>query len=84
MSGANATAAGQVAVGSSQTNALNSLMGLGMGGAGIYALGAKSGMNNAIAGGASSLYNGISGLFGGSSAVGTGAGASDATIAAFA
>jgi len=55
-----------------------------MGGAGIYALGAKSGMNNAIAGGASSLYNGISGLFGGSSAVGTGAGASDATIAAFA
>ena len=84
MSGANATAAGQVAAGSSQTNALNSLMGLGMGGAGIYALGAKSGMNNAIAGGASSLYNGISGLFGGSSAVGTGAGASDATIAAFA
>jgi len=84
MSGANATAAGQVAAGSAQTNALNSLMGLGMGGAGIYALGAKSGMNNAIAGGASSLYNGISGLFGGSSAVGTGAGASDATIAAFA
>lgn len=84
MSGANATAAGQVAAGSSQTNALNSLMGLGMGGAGIYALGAKSGMNNAIAGGASSLYNGISGLFGGSSAVGTGAGASDATIATIA
>ena len=84
MGGANATAAGQVAAGSSQTNALNSLMGLGLGGAGIYALGAKSGMNNAIAGGASSLYNGISGLFGGSSAVGTGAGASDATIAAFA
>ena len=84
MSGANATAAGQVAAGSSQTNALNSLMGLGMGGAGIYALGAKSGMNNAIAGGASSLYNGITGLFSGSSAVGTGAGASDATIATFA
>jgi len=85
MSGANATAAGQVAAGSAQTNALNSLMGLGMGGAGIYALGAKSGMNNALASGASSLYNGISGLFsGGSSAVGTGAGASDATIATFA
>jgi len=82
--GANAIAAGQIGAGSSQTNALNSLMGLGMGGAGIYALGAKSGMNNAIAGGASSLYNGISGLFGGSSAVGTGAGASDATIATFA
>jgi len=83
--GANAIAAGQIGAGSSQTNALNSLMGLGMGGAGIYALGAKSGMNNALASGASSLYNGISGLFsGGASAVGTGAGASDATIAAFA
>jgi len=87
MSGANATAAGQVAAGSSQTNALNSLMGLGMGGAGIYALGAKSGMNSALSSGASSLYNGITGLFSagaGASAVGTGAGASDATIAAFA
>jgi len=83
--GANAIAAGQIGAGSSQTNALNSLMGLGMGGAGIYALGAKSGMNNALANGASSLYNGISGLFsGGASAVGTGAGASDATIADFA
>ena len=87
MSGANATAAGQVAAGSSQTNALNSLMGLGMGGAGIYALGAKSGMNSALSSGASSLYNGITGLFSagaGAGAVGTGAGASDATIAAFA
>lgn len=84
MSGANATAAGQIAAGSSQTNALNSLMNLGMGSAGIYALGAKSGMNNAISEGASNLYNGISGFFGGSSAVGTGAGASDATIATFA
>ena len=87
MSGANATAAGQVAAGSSQTNALNSLMGLGMGGAGIYALGAKSGMNSALSSGASSLYNGITGLFSagaGAGAVGTGAGASHATIAAFA
>ena len=91
MSGAHATAAGQVAAGSSQTNALNSLMGLGMGGAGIYALGAKSGMNSALSSGASSLYNGITGLFSagagagaGAGAVGTGAGASDATIAAFA
>jgi len=54
--GANATAAGQIAGGNAQTNMLNSLMGLGQGAAGIYALG-----NYAPAGGTSL----ISRLFGG-------------------
>lgn len=45
---ANAQAAGQVAQGNAQSNAINSLMGLGQGAAGIYALG-----NYAPAGGTS-------------------------------
>lgn len=38
MSGANATAAGQIAAGNAQSNSLMSLMQLGLGGAGIYSL----------------------------------------------
>jgi len=56
--GANATAAGQIAGGNAQTNMLNSLMGLGQGAAGIYALG-----NYAPAGG-KSLISQLGGLFG--------------------
>jgi hypothetical protein len=55
--GANATAAGQIASGNAQSNALSSAMGLGQGAAGIYALG-----NYAPAGG-SSLWASLGKLF---------------------
>jgi len=70
MGGANATAAGQVAAGNAQSNSLNSLMQLGLGGAGIYSLGAKSGLNSAI----TNLFSGT----GGAAATG---GVSDAVLA---
>jgi len=84
MGGANATAAGQVAAGNAQSNAVNGLMQLGLGGSGIYSLGAKSGMNSAISGlfggggGAATGYTGASGLS--SLAGGAGAGATDYSL----
>lgn len=54
----NATAAGQIAAGNTQTNALSSLMGLGQGAAGIYALGNYTGG----AAGATSLWSALSSL----------------------
>jgi hypothetical protein len=54
----NAQAAGTVAGGNTQTNAISSLLGLGQGAAGIYALGNL--------GGANSLNSAISSLFGSS------------------
>jgi len=74
MGGANATAAGQVAAGNTQSNALNSLMQLGLGGAGIYSLGAKSGMNTALSNAGSKLWSGLTGLGG------AGGAATDASV----
>ena len=60
------------------------LMQLGLGGSGIYSLGAKSGMNSAISGlfggggGAATGYTGASGLS--SLAGGAGAGATDYSL----
>ena len=64
-SGANATAAGQIAGGNAQTNMLNSLMGLGQGAAGIYALG-----NYAPAGG-KSMWSQLFGSGGGGNVLGS-------------
>jgi len=74
MGGANATAAGQVAAGNAQSNAMNGLMQLGLGGSGIYSLGAKSGMNTALSNAGSKLWSGLSGLGG------AGAATTDASV----
>ena len=74
MGGANATAAGQVAAGNAQSNAVNGLMQLGLGGAGIYSLGAKSGMNTALSNAGSKLWSGLTGLGG------AGGAATDASV----
>jgi len=64
--GANATAAGQIAAGNTQSNALTGAMQLGLGGAGIYSLLGKSGLFGSAAGGAGAA-TGISGLTGATS-----------------
>jgi hypothetical protein len=66
--GANAQAAGTIAQGNAQSNAINSLMGLGQGAAGIYALG-----NYAPSGG-KSMWSQFGGLFGGGGGGGIGGG----------
>jgi hypothetical protein len=66
---ANATAAGQIAGGNTQANALNSLMQLGLGGTGIYSLGKNAGLFNLAGGGGGTGMGQLSGLYGLSNSV---------------
>lgn len=82
--GANSTAAGQIAAGNAQSNALSSLMGLGQGASGIYALANyKQPGGTSFAGSLGNMFSGaskgISGLFGGGGAAGSGSFVPDAT-----